>query len=576
MLKPASVEPRTAFRAPPRLGRTVVGAKLRVTRNRLAVTRRKSPVLTSLQFGLAVPGTVAFTALLTVAFASAFSSLKDDGLATTLLAALFATGSIGSFIGSSTTALQALYLADDIPFLLTLPIPLRVLFGSKFVEAAIGALPPSILVVSGTLGYGLTRSHNALFWLVAPILLVSSIVTATSISVVVVSVVTRYIPPKRAKLFLFAVSMSVIAISIFGWRLLAPRPDVLGNVVAHREYDPLWHAIALTPAGLGAQSMTDIGRGRIYAGIILAGLHVAAAIAMLCFSSAVFQRTFIRGLDRTTAVQTSAPHESLSVWLSSTAGFLPQRFGALVLRDWLTLVRDLKRLSGVMWPLGVVLIYTVILGHNGGAPFTSARLTFWSKNGSLALLPWGLSLGLSVYSFGSEGRNVHLLRSLPASGPVIFFSKAFASALPIAVLTIGAAATSLWFRHAPFAWSLELLLVMAWMIAGYVLIDTSAAALAPNFDAQNVQRTITLTGRLFSFVFGGAFGLATLTLVGRFILVGSGVPNRWRDVIQTQVAGVQPLGWPLIVVASGISIGAVAMSTLLAIRQTNHLLRNDT
>lgn len=575
MLETPAMRPRTAFEPAPRLGWTVVAAKMRASRNRLAVTRRKSPVLTSLQFGFAVPGTVAFVALLSVAFASAFSTLKDEGLATTLLASVLTMGSIGAFIGSSTTALQALYLADDIPFLLTLPIPLRVLFGSKFVEAAVGAVPPSLLTIAGMIGYGLTRADQPGYWLLAAAMVVSSIVLSTSVAVVVVSVVARFIPPKRAKLFLFGISMAVISATMFGWRLLAPRPAILGDVVEHREYDTLWRALASLPAGWSAQSLSDFVSGSYSSAAILAGLDLAAAIALLGFASAVFQKTFIHGLSRTTATQTGVPSESLSAWLTRLAGYLPQRFGAMVLREWLLLARDLRRLSGVMWPLGVVLVYTVLIGRNSGTAFASEQLSFWSKNGTLALLPWGLSLGISVYSYGSEGRNIHLLRSLPTSGAAVFAAKVLASALPIAAVTLGASITSLWFRQAPLDWSMELLAVELWMVLGYVAIDTSAAAVAPNFEAANVQRTITLTGRLFSFAFGGVFGLATLTLVGRFVLTAPDIPAAWSRVLHTRIAGIEPLGWPLVLAAAGLAVGSVIVSTAVAIRQTARLMQSE-
>src|SRR4051794_12543177 len=128
------------------LGLAVVGAKVRTARNRFAVTRRKNPVRTSFHFGIAVPAVIAVVSLMTVALASGLSNV-DSEIARTILAGVIAVASISAFIGSSTTALQALYLADDIPFLLTLPIPLRVLFGSKLVEASVGTLPSMMLFI---------------------------------------------------------------------------------------------------------------------------------------------------------------------------------------------------------------------------------------------------------------------------------------------------------------------------------------------------------------------------------------------------------------------------------------------
>src|SRR5829696_3393225 len=132
--------------------------------------------------------------------------------------------------------------------------------------------------------------------------------------------------------------------------------------------------------------------------------------------------------------------------------------------------------SPAIWPVGMVVIYAVVLGRGDGSAFGSQDLAFWSKNGSLALLPWGLSLGISVYSIGSEGRNVHLLRTLPLPASRIFLAKVLASLLPVGVLSLGASALALWLRGAPLLQAIELLTLIAWMAVGCVVIDTAAAA----------------------------------------------------------------------------------------------------
>lgn len=568
---PSAVEQRSTFEPAPRLGWTVVSAKIRAARNRAAVTRRRSPVLTGVQYGIVAPATIGFTALLTVGFASTFDSVTDGRFAMALLAAALTVGAIGSFIGSSTAALQALYLADDIPFLLTLPIPLRVLFASKFVEAAAGAAPPALLMFSAAAGFGFAHSSPAAYWLLAPAVLLTLVVLATSVAVVVVSAVTRYIPPRRARIFLLAISMGVIAATFFGWQLLAPRPTSLGNAIEKSDYEPLWRAVAWTPAGWGAKGLSDASRGQLTSALPLVALQVAAAAVFVAFACTVFRRSFIRGLVRTTAVQHAAPSPSTTAWLTSIARLFPRPYGALVLREWLLIFRDLKRLSGAVWPMGMVVVYAMVLGR-GGSDFTSERLAFWSKNGSLALLPWGLSLGLSVYAFGGEGRNIDLLRSLPASARTIFFAKVLASLVPVAVGSVAIAAASLWLRRAALVPSLELLAVVVWMVAGFVAIDTSASALAPNFEASNIQRSIALAGRLYGFALGGLFGLSTFAAVGRLVLYDADYPARWNRVVEFELGGVEPLGWPLVIGSGGVAVGAATIAVALAVRQTNRLL----
>lgn len=555
-----------------RLGWAVVSVKLRAARNRFAVTRRKSPLRTMLQFAVVLPSILLLTGILAVGFASAVSNIDDQGLATTLLAVVLAIFAIGSFVGSSTTALQALYLSDDVPFLMTLPIPLRALFGGKFAEASVGALPPATLFVAGMIGYGWDRSEHVLYWVVGLFVGLSIAILATAISVIVVSTVTRFIPPRRARLFLFLISLLLISVTMIAWRALAPRPEAFKEAINRDEYSPLWHSIAWTPVGWGAEAMTAAASGEVTRAIVLVGAVIAASAAGVAISFNLFRRTFIRGLAQTRAVQANSPNASLTRWLGYCAEPLPVSLGAAVLKEWLVLIRDLRRLAGAIWPVGIVIVYTILLGRGNGSDFGSRDLVFWSRNGSLALLPWGLSLGISVYSYGSEGRNVHLLRMLPFSAVKVFSIKVLASLLPVAAVSVGAAILSLWFRGAPLLPSMQLLALMAWMVTGFVVIDTAAAAMAPNFDTDQVQRTISMAGRLFSFVAGGVFAVATILAAGRLIMMKAQPPASVKDLLSIDAGGFEPFGWPLVIVAGLAALGIVSLSAAFAIRQTDRLI----
>jgi hypothetical protein len=305
---------------------------------------------------------------------------------------------------------------------------------------------------------------------------------------------------------------------------------------------------------------------------VIAALVATSSAVAVAISFDVFRRTFIRSLAQTRTIQTNAPNASLTRWLGAVADMLPRELAAPLLKEWLVLFRDLRRLAGAIWPVGIVLVYTVLLGRGDQSSFGSEEFAFWSRNGSLALLPWGLSLGISVYSYGSEGRNVQLMRVLPLSPARIFLVKVLASLAPVAAVSLGAAALSLWLRSAPLVESFELLLLIAWMVAGFVVIDTAAAALAPNFEADQIQRTIALTGRLYSVAVGGLFTLMTVAAAGRLVLMTGKPPASIADLLDASTGGIEPLGWPLIAVASLVALGCVALSSRLAIRQTERII----
>ncbi|MDQ4099102.1 MAG: hypothetical protein M3121_01215, partial [Chloroflexota bacterium] len=420
--------------------------------------------------------------------------------------------------------------------------------------------------------YGTVHSERLLYWVVSPIVGLTVATLATSISVVVVSLVTRFIPPRRGRIFLLAISLLMMSVTAMAWSALSPRPQVLGEVVDRDEYRPLWSALSWTPVGWGAKAMTEAATGSSVRALMLVALLVTTSAIATAMAYNVFKRTFIRGLTQTRAIQTTEPNESLTRWIRYMSTPLPRRLGAVVHKEWLVLFRDMRRLTGAAWPVGLVLIYTVVLGRGSDSAFGSDDLRFWSRNGSLALLPWGLSLGISVYSVGSEGRNVHLLRALPMSAGQIFLAKVLASMLPVAFISLSAASASLWLRDAPLLPAIELLALIAWMVVGYVVIDTAAAALAPNFESDQIQRTIGLTGRLFSFAAGSVFGVATVIAAGRLVLLPLDPPASIAGILSIDAGGVEIFGWPLIVLSIGIAVAVVGFSSLIAIEQTRRLI----
>lgn len=571
-MKEAVIQPRSTFSdSSGRIGRTIVASKLQASRNRLKVMRRKTPVLVGFQLGVALPAMIGFAILLTFGFASAARAIDDDS-GRSFLALMIACGCIGAFIGSSTTALQALFLADDVPFLLTLPIPMRALFGSKFIETAFGMIPAGAIFLASMAGYGLVRSDRILYWPVAMLVMLGFLAAATSCAVVVVSLVSRFIPPRRARVFLLGISVAVMTITLLAWAKVSPQPGSLDSSLPQQQLGRAWDILIWTPVGLGTVALAEAKSGDlILAAIALAG-HLAVAGALISLSFKVFCRTYFRGLAHTQAVQVASPNASVTMWLERIARIFPRRVGALVLKEWLLLVRDLRRLSGAMWPVGMVVMYMVLLGRGGSSSFGASDLKFWSQNGSLALMPWGLSLGISVYSFGSEGRNIGLMRSLPYRARTIFVAKTLANAGPIVLISLGVATISLWLRDAPLVSSIQLIGLMIWMIAGYVVIDTSASALAPNFDTDQAQRTIGLAGRFYSFVVGGLFSLATLVGASRLILFTVDAPESLRGVFQFEVGSIHPFGWPLVGLAAGGALLAVFGAAATAVRSTQILL----
>ena len=88
----------------------------------------------------------------------------------------------------------------------------------------------------------------------------------------------------------------------------------------------------------------------------------------------------------------------------------------------------------------MVAFYTVLLSSDDAvAPAGAPSLAFWLSGGTLALVPWGTSLGVSIYAFGTERHQIHLLRTLPIAPRTLMLAKVLASLVPVLVLATAAA-----------------------------------------------------------------------------------------------------------------------------------------
>ena len=125
------------------------------------------------------------------------------------------------------------------------------------------------------------------------------------------------------------------------------------------------------------------------AGQTLPGVVLAASTAgMVLGAFAVFARTFDGGYTRVRAASAPRSHGRTARWAGRLPAPLPRSVRALVVKGWLTMGRDLCRLSGAVWPLGMVAVYTVVLGRQETrAPEDAPRLDFWLSSGSQALVP---------------------------------------------------------------------------------------------------------------------------------------------------------------------------------------------
>jgi len=516
-------------------------------------------------------------------------SVADRPLA---IAAFLTIALSAGIIATSGAALQTIYLAADLPFLLTLPIPLHATFASKFVETFVGTAPIGFIGVWFVVGYSTTTPTPLSTLGVGLAVLGAYLIVLTALGIVLVAGIARLVAPKRAWTVLGIASMTIVASLGLWWAAIRmsgasrrpggeTRVDNLTRPIGGSMVDDLLTAgeqVQWTPLAWMARTLTAVDGDRV--ALVGNGTLVVASVAVSCAVAwGLFAMTYAGGTTgfRTADASVPRPSRPLARWTEVGLSRLPRPLAALILKEWLAIFRDTRRLTGAIWPLGMVVVSTITLARQDAVATDPAGLGYWRAVGSLVLLPWAASLGTAAYSVGTERRGIHLLRSLPVDTRTILRAKTIAGIVPVLALTEVAAILVAVANDASPAQLGLVTLFVAWTAVGFVTLDTCASAVAPNFATDQVQRSLRIKGRLFSLVVGSVFGAGSALLMGAVILAHEGYPAQVVDLARSLSIGIDGPQWPAIllgIAGAGVLIagGIIAASWRLAVSRLDAFL----
>ena len=147
--------------------------------------------------------------------------------------------------------LQALYLAGDMEFLLSAPIPIRAVFVTKMTQAILPTFGLILLFALPVLyGLGYSEGYNYLYYPLVLIVLASLALAAAGLASLLVMAVVRIFPARRvAEVLGFVVAISTFICSqsgqIMNFSRFLPRP---GNPGIRYAEPP---RLVLVSAGMG-------------------------------------------------------------------------------------------------------------------------------------------------------------------------------------------------------------------------------------------------------------------------------------------------------------------------------------
>lgn len=133
---------------------------------------------------------------------------------------IFSATCIAAFIMLFLTGIRVVYgnfyESDDLSFLMSTPLPVRSVFGAKFLKS-LGTSLVSLLPINGALwvGYGFAVSASPLYYVAVAITLLCVTSLFTALTALVVMIIMRFIPSQRMKQIIMVLSLLVALIAVF-------------------------------------------------------------------------------------------------------------------------------------------------------------------------------------------------------------------------------------------------------------------------------------------------------------------------------------------------------------------------
>ena len=360
------------------------------------------------------------------------------------LTALF----VGTLLTSFGVLLQALYLSGDMDFLLATPVPIRAVFIAKLLQAVLPNFALfSLFGIPMLFGLGLSNGYHVSYYPLVILLMIFLALAASGLSALLVMMVVRVLPPRRAAeilgfvgaLFGFLCSQTGNLANSFGRNINFSGTRLAGMLIlANTRWLPLNWA---------GQGLVALGEGHWLSGTLLVGGTLGFSAVVFWFAIVTAQRLYYSGWAGMQVVtrRKRTPAVRRTYTTSTGSGLtrlLPKPVFAVLQKDFLTLRRDLRSLSQLISPLIFGVIYTLLLLRGGGEPpagrgeapgwfMNSFRIVLTYSNIGMSLfVGWMLLSRLAGMGFSHEGRNYWMLKVSPIRVWHLLASKFLVAYLP--------------------------------------------------------------------------------------------------------------------------------------------------
>ncbi len=426
----------------------------------------------------------------------------------------------GAFLGILFTSfgvlLQALYLAGDMDFLLSAPIPHRAVFVSKLLQAILPNLGLIGLVGLPLLfGIGAAGGYSPLYYPMVIVVMLALALAAAGLASMLVMLTVRVFPARRVAevLGLLGAVVSIVCsqsgqLADFD-RLSAAQTSRALQYAAR--LDASW-----SPLSWAGRGLMRLGEGHWLEAAGLLTLVLGLSAAVFAATLAAGERLYYSGWARIQAGGKKRAVARPVSWGNRVRG-IPPAIQALVLKDFRTLRRDLRNMSQLVTPLILGIIYAIMLVRSGGVPdpgrgeapgwAMEAMRTALSYGGmGIALfIGWSLLGRLAGMGFSQEGRSYWMIKSAPLRPADLLAAKFLVAFLPASALGWGFLLILSVLQRSEIGTTVFEMAVLALCLAGATGINIAFGVLGAKMDwedpRQMIRGSIGLLSALVSLIY---------------------------------------------------------------------------
>jgi ABC-2 type transport system permease protein len=452
-----------------------------------------------------------------------FQSVYDLGpsLAYQLLLIILLTFLSMLLFSNLITALSTFFLARDLDLVLSTPVSSDSFYYSRLITTTLNS---SWMVLFFSLpifvAYGTVFGSGVLFYLWVGVVLPLFLIVPASVGVLIMHLLVYFLPAKRIRDMLFFIGLFAFIIIYFLFRFSQPerlvQPESFGHFLQflaamETPASPLLPSSWAAEVLAGSLFKRPTAQGFFYA--LLASYAFFLPLATSWVSSAVYLAGWSKAQESKQGRRKYEIFESGLNWLMRP---FPSVFGALMVKDIKTFLRDSTQWSQLFLLIALIIVYLYnfkVLPLDR-SPLPTATLKTVVSFANLALAGFVLSAVAMRFAFPAvslEGKAFWILQTAPISLRTLVWSKLWLNLVPLLILGELLVFLSNLLLQVPLWMMLLSLATVFLMTFGITAICVGVGALYPKFTFDHAAEIPTSFGGAVCMIVSIAFiGIAVM------------------------------------------------------------------